>query len=491
MRPLRPLEPAHDWQTAIAAFCSDRFPQKCPAVMVCGPKNSGKSTFCRLLANALLAKAASRQKSTSAGPRMVPVAYLDLDPGQPEYSPPGELSLRYLRTANLGPSFTHPKVYGNDNLQAGKAHHFGYLSPKEDPEFYYKCAVDLMYQYKNDRIEEALTPLIVNCSGWVQGGGLDLLTKLIQHLDLTDVIYTSTSGPDDTIQQLLEATTGAECKFHQLPSQGSETITKTAADLRMMQTLSYFHLDEPEFGNLRWNPSPLASIPPLVVHFAGPKQAITAVSVLGDEQDPDFLGTILNGCIVGLVVVGNTGLEILDKSANGQEADDTDYDVNIDDNVSEIQDLTQEEPHNPIQRNDMGIPYITSRNGTIPPPIPTYSHSLGQALIRGIDPINKAFHILTPLPPSTFQTILETPDKNIILVRGKLDTPTWAYCEQHEYQKAMGRRREDILQVKEEGLEDSMKRMVEQQPWMEIAEDGGRKGSGKVRRVRRDLRYKP
>ena len=51
--------------------------------LVLGAKNVGKSSFARVLLNRLL----------SLHPR---VAYLDCDPGQPEFTPPGLLSLHLV-----------------------------------------------------------------------------------------------------------------------------------------------------------------------------------------------------------------------------------------------------------------------------------------------------------------------------------------------------------------------------------------------------------
>ena len=76
-----------------------------------------------------------------------------------------------------------------------------------------------------------------------------------------------------------------------------------------------------------------------------------------------------------------------------------------------------------------------------------------------------------------------------MLVRGKLDTPTWAYAEQFEYEKARRRQREKVLGEKEEFGADDVREWAEGQPWASVV-DGGRSGSGKVRRVRRDIRYR-
>ena len=49
-----------DWAAAVSLVSSHSTP---PVVVVCGPKNSGKSTFSRLLLNALLPRQASTRGS--------------------------------------------------------------------------------------------------------------------------------------------------------------------------------------------------------------------------------------------------------------------------------------------------------------------------------------------------------------------------------------------------------------------------------------------
>ena len=264
------------------------------AVMVCGPKSAGKSSFCRIISNSLL----SRRQATQE--RVNRVAFIDLDPGQPEFSPPGELSLVMLQSYILGPPFTHPMVSGESKVT--RAHHFGYLSPKEDLDHYYNCALDLYNHYQQLARDHGPCRLVVNCSGWIQGSGLELLANLIRTLRLTDVIYMSTTGPEEVVDALNKAATQTNTALHLLSSQASNAATRTAADLRLMQTVSYFHLDEPENGNLRWNPYPLTSQPPLVVHYAGPKQAIHAVMILGDAQNSEFISSALDGCVVSITI---------------------------------------------------------------------------------------------------------------------------------------------------------------------------------------------
>lgn len=472
-RPLGLLETPSDWQRMVSRLQSVKN-ERPLAIMVCGPKGAGKSTFCRILVNALLQQAPAKRNQNVPDDECV--AFLDLDPGQPEYSPPGELSLLRLQSWTFGPPFTHPTPGPNHLV---RAHHFGHISPKEDPRNYYRCALDLLDHYRHLSRNYRSCPLIINSAGWIQGNGLELLSDLIHGMSLTDTLYMSISGPEDVVDTLQEATNRANVTFHQLTSQSLDFATRSAADLRMMQTLSYFHLREPEGNQLemRWNPWPLTRMAPLVVHYAGPKQAILAIMTLGDVSNLDFLDSILDGCVVGIVAVDQSYRAL---SREYESAGTVEHDKNLPDQTADTQNQAS------IQRTATEIPYLSSSNHAISPLPPDWSFSLGQALIRGIDPNNKTMHLLTPISNTT----LQAHSPNIVLVRGSLDTPTWAYKEDFELDKAKRRVRERKLDTNEVFAGEERRRWAEKQPWAGIV-DGGRRSSGKVRRVRRDIRYRP
>ncbi|CAF9942863.1 MAG: Polynucleotide 5'-hydroxyl-kinase grc3 [Alectoria fallacina] len=472
-RPLRLLEFPSDWQRTVSRLQSVKNGRPL-VIMVCGPKGAGKSTFCRILANALI------QKAPAMGHTNVPdnecVAFLDLDPGQPEYSPPGELSLLRLQSWNLGPPFTHPTSGPN---QLVRAHHFGHFSPKEDPKHYYRCVLDLLGHYRYMARGYSSCPLIINSAGWIQSNGLELLSDLIHGMSLTDAIYMSTSGPEDVVDTLQEATSRSHVTFHQLTSQSSDFATKSAADFRMMQTLSYFHMSEPEGdqAEMRWNPGLLTRMAPLVIHYAGPKQGILAVTRLGDAPDQEFVESILDGCVVGVVAVDQRNGALAEEyNSNGA----LEPDERLPDEAADTRNQVF------IRRTTSEIPYLSSCNHTTSALSPDRSFSLGQALIRGMDPDNKTIHLLTPIPATAVQA--HSPD--IVLVRGSLDTPTWAYKEDFEREKAKRRVRERQLDTNEVFDGADTRRWAEKQPWAGLV-DGGRGSSGKVRRVRRDVRYRP
>lgn len=135
---------------------------RCPIILVCGAKNSGKSTFMRHLINCLL------NQTTS-------VEYLECDLGQTEFTPAGCLSLNTVTEPLLGPPFTHLR----------DPEHMVYYGQTE-------CQTDI------DRYLESLkslwchcsgeSPVILNTMGWVKGQGLQILTDLIRLFSVTHVV---------------------------------------------------------------------------------------------------------------------------------------------------------------------------------------------------------------------------------------------------------------------------------------------------------------
>lgn len=73
---------------------------ECSSGKICpfGGKGVGKSTFVKWLANRFL----------SAEPK-TEVLFIDLDPGQTEFTPPGMLSAKVISEPILGPNFCHLK----------------------------------------------------------------------------------------------------------------------------------------------------------------------------------------------------------------------------------------------------------------------------------------------------------------------------------------------------------------------------------------------
>ncbi|XP_078164326.1 pre-mRNA cleavage complex II protein family isoform X1 [Carex rostrata] len=144
-------------------------------VAICGPKNSGKSTFSRFLLNTLLR-------------RYKRVAYLDTDVGQPEFSPPGCISLHIVDDLI--------KDLGNSSVRAPeRSFFFGDISSKRDPEAYLNCVYNLydyfIAHFRSNETEdnpESVLPLIINTPGWVKGTGYDILVEMLRYVSPNVVV---------------------------------------------------------------------------------------------------------------------------------------------------------------------------------------------------------------------------------------------------------------------------------------------------------------
>ena len=509
-RPLRSLNLPEDWQPLINEITSHIENDKPSKVLVCGPKGSGKSTFCRWLSNFFLSSTRIQRQIAESGDCLF---LLDLDPGQPEFSPPGEVSLIELQSHNLGVPFTHPIVSPGE-AKVIRAHHIGSASPKENPKHYLQAALDLLQAYQDLRKAATSSLLVINSSGWIQGPGLELLVDMIIRSSLTALVYTSMNGPDEVVDALGEACAQTRCSLRQISSQPYQDAMRNAANLRSMQTVSYFHLTDFEAGNLKWDARPISHKPPMIVPYAGPKQAIFAVMILGDTQNPDLYPSVLNGAVVGLELIedesaipemekaflakenhGNDG-EGLSERAKPVDKGGTITDEPASNGLNPVYKHQTKSPnhlsHPSIRHTSIKIPYIPPINKVISPLSPTHTRSLGQALIRSIDEKAHAFHLITPVTPSEVQE-LHNQNRKIVLVHGKLDTPTWAYKEDLEYERFRSRERERVLgkldNEEQERTEEDMRGWASRQPWVSVTNGEG-KSTGKARRIRRDIRYR-
>jgi polynucleotide 5'-hydroxyl-kinase GRC3/NOL9 len=310
-----------------------------------------------------------------------------------------------------------------------------------------KCALDLFAHYRVLLSQNPACALIINTPGWVLGTGLENLVDLITRIRPTVVIYMSQEGPWDVVNSLREA--AKMIPVHTLPSQTCEYTTRTAAHLRIMQAMSYFHLDSSSRDGLVWicseyssrAPLPLTSIPPWEIRYGRRDfSGILGILPYGDPPSPEHLLDSINGSIVAVVVIDDSAALPGWRGEEEGEASLKDDDLTI------------------LHAENSGLPYF--RNSfTLDP---EHSHCIGLALIRGVDVTRRRLQALTPIAPSLIEEVNEE-GKMIVLVSGKFDTPGWAYTEGT--------------------LEDS-----KSVPWVERSEGSqGRGVGGRVWRVRRDL----
>lgn len=453
--------------------------------MICGPKSSGKSTFAHLLTNRLLS--VETEKSNSSKVSQPGVALLDLDPGQPEYSIPGQLSLVHIQEPNFSPPFAHP--IPGPKSRVVRAHTIASITPAQDTDLYMACAIDLFAHYRNLLSTTPNCPLVINTSGWVLGTGLELLTDLIAKIHPTDIIYMSQEGPWDVVKSLKEA--AKSTPVYTLPSQTSEYTTRTAAHLRTMQTMSYFHLDPKSKDNLVWNDTPLTAIPPWEIKYSGESAGILGIICYGEQPPADLLFDSINGSLVAVVVIDDMA------AIPGWNSDEPDTMHDNSDPIPSpgVQNDTQTLQNPLLIRTPISdLPYFNPFNSISL--LPQHSHCVGMALVRGIDIPRRRLQVLTPISPGIIEEASEQ-GKNIVLVSGKFDTPGWAYTE--DMVKTSVLEKEGKKQGDEEGSDEEMdgdenvtevgkEHSFTNVPWVERLEGSQGRGVGaRVWRVRRDL----
>ena len=329
-----------------------------PKILVCGPKHIGKSTFCQFLVNSLIHKTA--------------VTYLETDPGQPSFSPPGLVSLHQLTNPILSP---HVIRSGMSDLL--RCQHIGNISARDNPRYYIDCVTDLL---SHDPQE---APLIINTPGWTKGTGFELLTSLIRIASPDFIVVLSTSGNDSLAMNLHPLASNLQINL--LVVQSADAITPgihlAASDHRTLGIMSYFHrptLDKWDFT------THLTAWKPWVVKFSGraDERGIWAIAIQGEDLRVEDIILAINGTIVAIILVSST-------------------------------------PKEEVGVTPEGIPVLSGRGLKFMDP--QTSRSAGYAIIRGIDTENAWMMLLSPWDPSSVQD-----GEKIVLERGHLNLPVWA-----------------------------------------------------------------
>lgn len=112
---------------------------------------------------------------------------MDTDVGQPEFSPPGCLSVHVVDEAIA--DLRYPVF-----REAERCCFYGDISSKRDPETYLN-SMSLLYTYFVEKYRcpgSEVLPLIVNTPGWVKGTGFDMLVEMLRYICPTIVVQIRT-----------------------------------------------------------------------------------------------------------------------------------------------------------------------------------------------------------------------------------------------------------------------------------------------------------
>ncbi|KAF8660532.1 hypothetical protein HU200_057635 [Digitaria exilis] len=170
-----------EWEEAAEAVAYDSCTWPPPIVAVCGPGNCGKSAFSRLLLNTLIA-------------RYKKVGYLDIDVGQPEFTPPGFVSLHVLEQQAKDLTILYLR-------NPKRCFFFGDVCAQRNPKLLLAYIFELYDYFLKEfycfreigNPKKSAIPLVINTSGWVKGTGLHVLTEMLKSVSPTHVIRVSTT----------------------------------------------------------------------------------------------------------------------------------------------------------------------------------------------------------------------------------------------------------------------------------------------------------
>lgn len=338
-----------------------------PSILVCGQKGVGKSTFCQYLTNSLI-----RRKT---------VTYLETDPGQPAFSPPGLITLHKFTQPILSPPFIRS---GMNNLI--RCQHIGNISPRDNPRHYIDCISDLLSH------DERSGPTIINTPGWTKGTGFELLTSLIEIEKPEFVVVVAPEGNDTLAQSLhpFASPCGGNILVIGTAITVPAVVPLTAAELRTLGIMSYFHLT----GLEKWDfGTHLTEWKPLMARYSGAEteRGIYAVAIQGEEIYQEDILLSINATMVAIIVVKNN------------------------DNDEVV--VTSE-----------GVPTLLGRESKFMDP--TIARCVGYSIIRGIDVKEGQMMLLTPWDPATLGN-----DEKVVLERGRVNLPVWAMWDHKSPQK--------------------------------------------------------
>ena len=295
-----------DWQQCLAGISEELLESLGSAgsslseltTLVCGPKNAGKSSFCRTLVNTLL----------NSSPV---VAYLEADCGQPEFNLPGSVSLTFVDTAVAGPPFMHPR-------KAAQACFIGDTTPKSDPVLYLNSVLYLVEWYRTrgtqalkDHLDarnisvDHLVPLVINTPGWVKGLGFEILDRIVQQVRPNHVVELCTNTAKDLPKEESGWKDNLGLRIHYLQAHKfSAPNGVSALDVRSLMWLSFSHqCTGLPFDLNAWTQdlfskaaSSLCSCIPYRVNLS----SVRVTSTSNFEFPDKLLPNVLNGSLVAL-----------------------------------------------------------------------------------------------------------------------------------------------------------------------------------------------
>ncbi|CCD24803.1 polynucleotide 5'-hydroxyl-kinase NDAI_0D04900 [Naumovozyma dairenensis CBS 421] len=387
-----PLKISNEWQTTIEKISlSHRNFEYDSRIMIIGGKNSGKSTFLRLLIEKILSNKESTDNKINHNIDSNDLLYLDMDPGQPEYSHPESISLSQLNGSK--------KVLGQHLCQSTsfflKQIYLGVTSPQDEPTTYLKQIDHLVTTFEE---LYSRNTSVINLPGWIKGFGITVLNKIIAKYKPTNVIILESNSSSQNIDDLkipdeftresfkynpIITKIPANFNFMANQQQQQKLMKFHASQLRTFKMVALFHKTLESSSRISYDFNPLLNKCPLQISFGLPigGGGLQAIKISNEFKTihEDDLPNALEGTIMALHSC---------------------------DNGKSLKDLIIMKGH---------LPVITNNNFNS-------LEYVSLVLIHSVDVQNKILNVYVPeyLIP---ELDCGNPEINWVLVRGKSETP--------------------------------------------------------------------
>ena len=347
-------------------------------VLPIGNKNTGKSTFWKLLANHLLSKPELQGKT---------VQVIDADPGQPELCLPGSIAFTKLTKPLIG---TMQPFRDTDSETEVKF--IGFTSPNVEPLNYLHQLDQLITSAKKANRN---TITMINAPGWVKGFGVEILSHLIFSVNLTHLVQLSADGRD--LELLKEIPWQDNTKIIKLASVNKSASntggTYAPSIIRNFKLLSYMHYDS---TTKAFDFNPLLFKSPYKISY------LTSSNV---TKIADFQG------IIGVSIFDSQGV----RPDDVPQALECQYVAVMTIRSDSLHKLTQQQRMSGAGWN---INVIDGSN------IHTVSEDLkfhGYAIVHSADTQRRALNLYTPIDLSPLKSALSTNREKLILVKLRED----------------------------------------------------------------------
>lgn len=340
-------------------------------ILIIGNKNSGKSTFLKILLNSYLSLSTIEN---------LKIQILDLDPGQPEFCLPGFITLCKIDSPLIGTILPFDQLLKNDN-DNNYLKFIGFSSPNIQPINYFNQLNDLISKIDNN------SPLIINLPGWVKGFGIEIIKFLINKINIDHLIQLNENFEDLDIINDLNLNDLNNLKISKLPSINLNNYNYYAPNLiRKFKISSYMHYN---FNSNFFDFNPLIWKSPFKLSYL--------TNTLNFENFKKFKGIL--------------GISILDSKNIINE--DLINSIECQYMVLCLIDLN-EEIINSINSINYNKPNLINENYLINQKLDI----LGYCMIHSVDVKNKFINLYTPLKFSDIPK-----NKSLILIKGREDVP--------------------------------------------------------------------